>query len=135
MSIGEKPIGKAIKLVAQICEFDNWEKYTNHGNRVSSVIILINSFENKYNTKDILNHCKYKSVHSQLPYNRRNPVSTSDLRNKLSIVKEISTITFINIKSISTVTSQDPVYKSDKIVNEIKIFGAKSRFRIIMKAK
>ena len=36
--------------------------------------------------KEVLNHCKHNSVHSQLQYNRRNTVSESQLQNTLSAV-------------------------------------------------
>ena len=84
--IGPGTIGKCMKQIAQICEFDNWQKCTNHGNRAYAVTILINGTENKLKGKEVLNHCRHNSVHSQLPYNCRNPVAESRLQNALSAV-------------------------------------------------
>ena len=33
LPIGSNTLSKSMKRVAQISEFDNWEKCTNHGNR------------------------------------------------------------------------------------------------------
>ena len=41
LPIVENTISKLMKRVAQICEFDNWEKCTNHGNRAYGVTILL----------------------------------------------------------------------------------------------
>ena len=54
--------------------------------RAYAITELINSKENKLKGKEVLNHCRHNSIHSQLPYNCRNPVSESRLQNSLYAV-------------------------------------------------
>ena len=139
LPIGSNTISKSMKRVAQISEFDNWEKCTNHGNRAYGVTVLINSPENKHKTKDILRHCRHTSVTSQLPYNCPNTVSESNLQNALSVVIEKPTTTTVNIKNIGiasppnnefpeSVISSTTVLKSNKNGSDLDITGDQSKF-------
>jgi hypothetical protein len=89
-NVGINKVQAHTTLLGEICGFQDFEKCKNHGNRAYAVTTLMNSDEDNLKDQTIMEHCRHRSLKSQMPYHRQNAVAQHKLQNALSAVKSIS---------------------------------------------
>ena len=76
-------IGKQIKQLALISDWDDWINCTNHGLRALEVTSLVISKEKNLTNKAVLNHTRHTNEKSQKPYLRETVTNKSTLQDPL----------------------------------------------------
>ena len=86
-NVGHNAINGSMHTLARICDFQDWQNCTNHGNWAYAVTKLVNNEEHHVGlNKEVLNHSRHSSYKSQQTYIRTNSTIKSKLQNALCAV-------------------------------------------------
>jgi hypothetical protein len=78
--IGENAIGKTMREIARACEFENWERFTNHAGRALDITMMLQAGGDD---TLIARQSRHKGSNSMTSYKRNTKIMESDLQDNL----------------------------------------------------
>jgi hypothetical protein len=78
--MGKNTIGKTMKQIAEMCEFKNWENFTNHAGGALGITIMLDAGGNDTN---IAHQSCHAGPQSMAPYKRNTMNMDSDVQDNL----------------------------------------------------
>jgi hypothetical protein len=79
-NMGENTIGKTMKQIAEMCEFENWENFTNYAGRALGITMMLEAGGNDMN---IARQSRHAGPQSMAPYKRNTINMESDVQDNL----------------------------------------------------
>jgi hypothetical protein len=78
--MGENTIGKTMKQIAEMCEFENWENFTNHAGRALGITMMLDACGNDTN---IARQSHHAGPQSMAPYKQNTKYMESAVQDNL----------------------------------------------------